>query len=138
MTEIEAHFALDPDGTASLTLPVRVFPYTRVTQRSIHGVQRHGDYVQWVASARALAVMVIGDKADGVLPYTGAVSVDMIIGLAEKRRADLSNLFKGAEDAMNAVLWEDDKQVEQIVCRTWCADEPWLSVVVKPVAVPVA
>jgi Holliday junction resolvase RusA-like endonuclease len=44
-------------------------------------------------------------------PTPDPVIVEMAFFLGDRRRADLSNFLKLAEDALNTIAWDDDSQI---------------------------
>lgn len=60
--------------------------------------------VAWVVRA------AMGD----IQPLTGDIGVSLVFHRVGKRRADLDNLTKAVLDALNGILYEDDKQVNKI------------------------
>ena len=48
---------------------------------------------------------------------TGELSVSMTFMLPDRRKRDLDNLSKGVLDAMNGVVFEDDRQVIELHLR---------------------
>ena len=62
-------------------------------------------YEERIGRAALLAM-----RAAGVEMMTGPVRIDYVFFLAANR-GDLDNYIKGAQDAMNAVVFKDDRQV---------------------------
>jgi Holliday junction resolvase RusA-like endonuclease len=68
------------------------------------------------------------------VPMTGPVMVVIEFRLRTHRRQDLDNLSKAILDALNGVVWEDDKQVIDLHLRkVYDRDKPGITVGVKGV-----
>lgn len=67
------------------------------------------------------------------LPFTEELSVQVEVRLAKGARGDLDNYLKSILDALNGVLWNDDRQVVEIHARLYRrSDEPGVTVSLLP------
>jgi crossover junction endodeoxyribonuclease RusA len=83
-----------------------------------------------VATACGLAMI-----RDRVQIATGPVELACLFEQRDARAADVTNLVKAVEDAMNGIAWKDDKQVSKVsAVRVLRADVDRVSVAVLEVA----
>jgi crossover junction endodeoxyribonuclease RusA len=76
-------------------------------------------------------------KAAGVKPLRGAVEVRLRLVPANRRRIDLSNCWKVAEDALNGIAFSDDSLVYRLRADLLAPDgNARLEVEVLPLDVP--
>jgi len=98
--------------TIELTLTGAVKPYVRMTQR---GKWTNAQAHEYLASRMSLALQAKAQMA-GRAPL-GRVPLRVHITFAVSERMhtkDLDNLIKAVLDALNGVVWEDDRWVDEI------------------------
>jgi Holliday junction resolvase RusA-like endonuclease len=54
----------------------------------------------------------------------GDLRLEAVFWRKGRRRADVSNLLKLAEDALNGIVYRDDSQLVQVSGEVWY-DSPW-------------
>ena len=93
----------------TFTVPGRPVPAVRMTQRGKYvkpQAQRYlayKDIVGWTASAKIKT------------PMEGPVGIEIrVVWSGKGHKADIDNLTKGIMDAVNMIVWHDDKQVDVI------------------------
>ncbi len=116
---------------------------------------RRGNFVttytpEKTASYENLVRMQADAAMAGRAPLEGAANVEVVLMIlppaswSQKKRTaalageifptskpDVDNVIKGIFDAMNDVVWRDDKQVVDLVVRKRYAETPMAKVVVK-------
>lgn len=80
----------------------------RVTQ---NGTYTTAELRAWEKTLQTSALLRM--RALGAKPYEGAVEVEVIFGLLANR-GDLDNYVKAVLDALNKVVFNDDRQVARI------------------------
>ena len=102
-------------------------PQPRMTRYSLYGKDKHGNPT---AKARAVSRYLTWKndvgweaKAAGIRPTEANVhlDIDIIVPDRRKRKWDVSNIIKSAEDALNGVAYVDDKQVVGVTARLYTA-----------------
>jgi len=94
------------------TIPGKPVPAVRMTQKSMHVnklAKRYLAYkrqVGWIARSH-----MQGEPTDK------PVLVNITFYIHGNRRGDLDNLFKGATDSLNKIVYKDDKQIRQMKSR---------------------
>jgi Holliday junction resolvase RusA-like endonuclease len=71
---------------------------------------------------------------DGDEPLTGDLQVSLKFYLSDRRRKDLDNLSKGVLDALNGIVFVDDRQIVDLhLQKYYDKDNPGVSVCVTRV-----
>ena len=106
--------------SGTLNLPPMAQPRPRLTTRG--GKPRAYEPARATAWKEAAAILIRrAMKRQGVLPFVGAVSVNLAFSIRSKKldhetREDVDNLAKSWLDAATrAGLWHDDRQVTHLV-----------------------
>ena len=80
------------------------------------------EHVAWIAQS----------EMRGEPTLTGDLAVSMTFSLHDRRRRDLDNLSKGVLDAMNGIVFDDDRQVVDLHLRKqYSKEHPGVFVKVK-------
>lgn len=93
----------------AFTVPGRPVPAVRMTTKSMHVnkyAKRYLDYkqqVSWVARSH------MQEK-----PTDKPVGVNIAFYLHGGRIGDIDNLYKGVTDALNKIVYEDDRQIKRM------------------------
>jgi Holliday junction resolvase RusA-like endonuclease len=74
-----------------------------------NGVNVKQKYFDWKN-----AVHLAARAAWGAEPFDGPVNVKIVFALVKRGRCDLDNLIGGCLDALQGVLFEDDRQVVKV------------------------
>ena len=99
--------------TLRILIPGQPVPYMRVaTSRSgrKHVPKKEREWRRHVMACARAAMMQARQKK----PMMGPLRLDAAFFCKDRRWGDLSNYLKSCEDALNAVVWGDDKQIESI------------------------
>lgn len=71
-------------------------------------------YQSWILTIRQAAIAAWTDRE---LPVQDAIGVEIIYFYATSTQMDADNLIKPVLDALNQVVYDDDYQVVDILCR---------------------
>lgn len=93
------------------TIPGRAIPAVRMTQRSKF-TPRAKRYLAYKNQVAWVACSVSKRK-----PTKKDVGIEMDVYLNGGTQGDIDNYFKSIADALNKVVYEDDRQVREIVGR---------------------
>ena len=111
-------------------VPGKIKPYVRMTQRSKYVNKQAQEYLQW-KTVYGWDIKTIRLKNDWhMIPGHVMIFLNLSYFIPKKRNPnfDLSNVLKGVEDALQGILFENDRQVEGFTAfRHWEA-EKYLSV----------
>lgn len=107
--------AVEPGAMiCSGTVPGRAVPWKSPTLSRTGGVARTRDYLNyesWKATVAGAARLAMGRKR----PYGGPVRLEVAFYLQHRGSTpDTSNLVKGFEDSLQAIVYQDDCQVVAI------------------------
>jgi Holliday junction resolvase RusA-like endonuclease len=58
-------------------------------------------------------------EAGQLVPFTGRLKLSLVFVREGRRRCDLDNLVKAAEDAMNLIVWLDDEQIDRLIVERY-------------------
>lgn len=95
----------------------------RVTRRGTYTPQRTKN---WEAAVRQTY-----QQAQGPL-FTGPVQVTMHFYRRTRHRADVTNMAKAIEDALNGIAWEDDSQIHrEILTKSYDKNNPCVVVDIR-------
>ena len=86
----------------------------------------------WIAECQCRCVMSLrsqGLECEDI--HKGKFSVKVYLYL--KRDRDIDSSFKLLLDALEGVVWENDKQVVEIYCRKYKSDNPRMLVEIKEI-----
>lgn len=72
--------------------------------------------------AIGLAALQARQRVDGVWPRDRLYSVLVDVTPKDRRSFDGSNVLKSVEDAMNGIVYDDDRQVKDTRCRVSAPD----------------
>ena len=125
-----------PD-TPKVFLPVPPQPYVRTTQKQKYVDKRYLSYASYKEH-----IMLLASHYLNFVPKGNAVEVELkfrmpipkskakIIheGRPHMNTPDVDNLVKGFFDAVNGVVWEDDKQVFKVTATKVYSQEPGIEV----------
>jgi Holliday junction resolvase RusA-like endonuclease len=92
-------------------------PRPRVTSR---GAFLPTAYREWQALVRDAAIVAAGELEDRGTPWPAHAEryrVDIVVVPPDRRGRDVDNLAGGILDALNGVLWRDDRLVVDLRCR---------------------
>lgn len=101
-------------------VPGRAIAYTRTTQRGAYFDKAYKKYQAYKDHVKIHAKLAM--QKQGFQYIESGIPIEMgyrvYIGPAAKRgvrEGDLSNYLKGAEDALNKVLFHDDKWIQRFI-----------------------
>ena len=107
-------------------LPKQSFKMGRGGGYTPQATKDYQELVSWMAK-KCLADM-------GHKPMQGNISVELYFWRGNKRKVDLDNLSKCVLDAMNGVIYEDDRQITALhLFKAYDKENPRLKVVVEPI-----
>lgn len=96
----------------SFTIPGKPVPAVRMTQKSMHVNKLAKRYL---AYKRQVGWIARSHVQEG--PTDKPVLVNIAFFIHGNRRGDIDNLFKGATDSLNKIVYKDDKQIRQMKSR---------------------
>ena len=106
----DACYQLVTDGGGfKLYLAERVIPYVRMTQASKWHDSRAQDYLARQDAIRGMVREIM--RTHDVDPFPPEVKLALGCTFFGKYRGDLSNMEKAVEDALQGVLYENDRQI---------------------------
>ena len=94
----------------SLTMPIRVMPYVRMTQRSKHANPRAQEYLDNQAEIRDRVVLIMNRHEIEPFDRKDKLRVHFIITRTAER-GDFDNFIKAVADALQHALYPNDKQI---------------------------
>ncbi|CDQ41489.1 RusA family crossover junction endodeoxyribonuclease [Virgibacillus salexigens] len=101
-----------------LTIPGKPVPAVRMTQKSMYKNKYAQRYLLYKRKVGWIAKQHMKGK-----PIEGHVGVKLTHYI-HGNRADIDNLFKGVTDALNKIVYKDDRQVKHMESRiTPCKKE---------------
>lgn len=127
-------------------------PVAKGRSRSVRRGNKIGHYTpQATVSYENLVRMAAWEKMQGKQIISGPAKVDISLffkipqSWAKNKRLaalsgeimptikpDCSNVLKAIEDALNGVVWDDDKQVIEVIVRKFYSENPRAVVMVEP------
>ena len=109
----------------SVSMPIRVIPYVRMTQRSKWGNPRAREYLDNQASIRDRVILIMAQH--GIQPFDRKDELKVHFKVVRTtKRGDFDNFIKAVADALQKAVYPDDKQIMSIVFDLETAKEPHL------------
>ena len=93
-------------------IPGKPIPAVRMTQKSMHVNKLAKRYLAYKRQVGWIARSHMQKE-----PTDKPVLVNITFYIHGNRRGDLDNLFKGATDSLNKIVYKDDKQIRQMKSR---------------------
>ena len=98
-------------GEFKLYLAERVIPYVRMTQASKWHDSRAQDYLARQDAIRGMVREIM--RTHDIDPFPPEAKLALGCTFFGKYRGDLSNMEKAVEDALQGVLYENDRQIRR-------------------------
>ena len=125
IAEVPYHVTWIDGWLFSLSMPVRVIPCVRMTQRSKHGNPRARAYLDNQAAIRDRVTLIM--RQHDIKPFDRKDKLRVnfkVVRTAE--RGDFDNFIKAVADALQHAVYPNDSQIRNIVFDLEKAKEPHL------------
>lgn len=95
--------------TINIIVPGRPVPAVRMTQKSMHVNKYAKRYLQYKKQVGWIARSHMQGE-----PIEGDAGVRLTLYIHGRNHGDIDNLFKGVTDALNKIVYKDDRQIKRM------------------------